>query len=416
MTWQMILVIALFFWIFIALNWKIADPVIVGISIPTILALAGIMKPATAFSDFSNSTCMFFMSMFVIGRAIMKTGLADTIGSTIINLIGKTEKRLTLSVAVVAAGMSAFLNDTGTTGCLMPIVGAMAQKAQVKLSKIYMTLAFFASMGGTITLIGTTPHIIAGGLLEKAGYQGYGFFEFSKVGLPITLIGLIYMYFIGYHTLPEVETSYDQVPPVAHKDKRGMIITSIVFVILVIALATKIMPFHLAAVLGAMIGVGTRCITVNDALDSFSMPTLFLVAGVFPLSGAMAKTGVTKMIIDFTSQYATSVSPYAAILMISGLTAFLTQFMMGTSLSAIMLPMGIVYAQSLHLDPRGVVMAIAVASSLAFCTPFGTGPNLLVWKPGGYEIKDYFKTGLPLLVMAWLVSSTIIWYFYEFAK
>ena len=61
-------------------------------------------------------------------------------------------------------------------------------------------------------------------------------------------------------------------------------------------------------------------------------------------------------------------------------------------------------------------LAIAVASSLAFCTPFGTGPNLLVWKPGGYEIKDYFKTGLPLLVMAWLVSSTIIWYFYEFAK
>ena len=108
---------------FIALNWKIADPIIVGISIPTILALTGILNPATAFSDFSNSTCMFFMSMFVIGRAIMKTGLADTIGSTIINLIGRTERRLTLSVAVVSASMSAFLNDTGTTGCLMPIVG-----------------------------------------------------------------------------------------------------------------------------------------------------------------------------------------------------------------------------------------------------------------------------------------------------
>lgn len=416
MTWQMWLVIGLFFWVFIALNWKIADPIIVGISIPTILALTGILNPATAFSDFSNSTCMFFMSMFVIGRAIMKTGLADTIGSTIINLIGRTERRLTLSVAVVSASMSAFLNDTGTTGCLMPIVGAMAQKAHVKLSRIYMTLAFFASMGGTITLVGTTPHIIASGLLEKAGYQGYGFFEFTKVGLPITIIGGLYMYFIGSKMLPEVETSYDDVPPVAKKDKRGMVITSLVFIILVVAMATKIMPFHLAAVLGSIIVVVTKCITVDDAISSFSMPTLFLVAGVFALSGAMAKTGVTQMLIGFLGQYTSSVSPYVGILLISGLTAFLTQFMMGTSLSAIMLPLGIVYAQSLNLDPRGVVMAIAVASSLAFCTPFGTGPNLLVWKPGGYEIKDYFKVGLPLVTLAWLVASTIIWYFYEFMK
>ena len=283
----------------------------------------------------------------------MKTGLADTIGSTIINLIGRTERRLTLSVAVVSASMSAFLNDTGTTGCLMPIVGAMAQKAHVKLSRIYMTLAFFASMGGTITLVGTTPHIIASGLLEKAGYQGYGFFEFTKVGLPITIIGGLYMYFIGSKMLPEVETSYDDVPPVAKKDKRGMVITSLVFIILVVAMATKIMPFHLAAVLGSIIVVVTKCITVDDAISSFSMPTLFLVAGVFPLSGAMAKTGVTQMLIGFLGQYTSSVSPYVGILLISGLTAFLTQFMMGTSLSAIMLPLGIVYAQSLNLDPRG---------------------------------------------------------------
>ncbi len=416
MTWQMWLVIGLFFWVFFALNWKIADPVIVGISIPTILAVAGILKPATAFSDFSNSTCMFFMAMFVIGRAIMKTGLADLIGSTIINLIGKTERRLTLSVAVVASGMSAFLNDTGTTGCLMPIVGAMAQKAHVKLSRIYLTLAFFASMGGTITLVGTTPHIIASGLLEKAGFAGYGFFEFTKIGLPITIVCGLYMYFIGSRGLPSVETRYDDIPPVAKKDKRGMITTALVFVLLIVALATKLMPFHLAAVIGAILVVVTKCITVNDALDSFSMPTLFLVAGVFPLSGAMAKTGVTQLLINLIGQYATSVSPFVAILLIVGLTAFLTQFMMGTSLSAIMLPLGIVYAQSLGLDPRGVVMGIAVASSLAFCTPFGTGPNLLVWKPGGYEIKDYFKAGFPMLVIAWLMTSGIVYYAYELNK
>lgn len=416
MTWQMIVVLALFIWVFVALIWKVADPIIVGISIPTVLALTGIVNAGKAFADFSNTTCMFFMAIFVLGRAIMKTGLADFIGSTVINLIGKTENRLTISVAAVASGMSAFLNDTGTTGCLMPIVAAMAQKAKVNLSRVYMTLAFFASMGGTITLVGTTPHIVASGLLEKAGYAGYGFFEFTKVGLPITIVGGLYMYFIGSRMLPDIKSDFDKVPQTAERNVRGMIITFAVFALLVISLATKLMPFHLAAILGSIIVIVTKCITVEDALDSFSMPTLFLVAGIFPLSSAMSSTGVAKMFVDFTSSFANGVHPLVAILIISGITTLMTQFMMGTSLSAIMLPLGILYAQSLGLDPRGVVMAIAVASSLAFCTPFGTGPNLLVWKPGNYEISDYFKAGLPIVIIAWLMTGSIVYYAYEVCK
>ncbi len=416
MTWQMIVVLALFVWVFVALIWKLADPIIVGISIPTVLALTGIVNAGKAFGDFSNTTCMFFMAIFVLGRAIMKTGLADFIGSTVINLIGKTENRLTLSVATVAAGMSAFLNDTGTTGCLMPIVGAMAQKAKVNLSRVYMTLAFFASMGGTITLVGTTPHIVASGLLEKAGYAGYGFFEFTKVGLPITIVGGLYMYFIGSRMLPDIKSDFANMPQTVERNTRGMIITFAVFALLVISLATKLMPFHLAAILGSIIVIVTKCITVEDALDSFSMPTLFLVAGIFPLSSAMSSTGVAKMFVDFTSSFANGVHPLVAILIISGITTLMTQFMMGTSLSAIMLPLGILYAQSLGLDPRGVVMAIAIASSLAFCTPFGTGPNLLVWKPGNYEISDYFKTGLPIVILAWLMTGSIVYYAYEVCK
>lgn len=417
MTWEMWITVLLFVWVFIALIWKIVDPIIVGISIPTVLAVTGIVSPSRAFSDFANTTCIFFMSIFILGKAIMKTGLADFIGETVINLIGKTQKKLTISVSLVASGMSAFMNDTGTTGCLMPIVAAMSKKANLSLSKIFMTLAFFASMGGTITLVGTTPHIVASGLLQKAGYQGFSFFEFTKVGLPITIVGGLYMYFIGSRILPEIKVDTDMVEKtVTRRNIRGMIITATVFVILVVALATKFMPFHLAAVIASMVVIITKCITVDDAMKSFSMPTLFLVAGIFPLSAAMASTGVADFVVKTVSGMALGIHPLAAILLISGITTLLTQFMMGTSLSAIMLPLGILYAQSLGLDARGVVMAIAVASSLAFCTPFGTGPNLLVWKPAGYEISHYFKVGLPIVIISWLMTGTIVYYAYEIMK
>lgn len=414
MTFGMWVTLALLVWVFVALIWKIADPIIVGISVPTILALTGVASPNKVFSDFSNTTVLFFMSIFILGRAIMKTGLADLIGTTIINFIGHTNKRLMVGVSVVSGGMSAFLNDTGTTGCLMPIVGSMAKKANISISKVYMTLAFFASLGGTCTLVGTTPNIIASGILVKSGYPGLGFWEIGIVGLPITLLSFVYMYFWGTKWLPErTPNEFEEEAHAVKKDKKGMIITAVVFTLLVISLAMETIPYHLSAIIASIIVVVTKCITVEDAMKSFNMPTLFLVAGVFPLSAAMASTGLAKELVEFTSYHAAGVSPLIAILIIIGLTTFLTQFMMGTSLSAIMLPIGILYSETLGLDVRGVVMGIAVATSLAFCTPFGTGPNLLVWKPGGYEVSDYMRVGLPIVIGSWIVSSLIIYWVYQ---
>ena len=196
MTLQAILAIIVFIAAVILLIWKPIHPILIGASIPTTLALLGILDAKSAFSDFANTTVIFFMSLLVIGGAIFKTGLADFIGEKLIGLLGKSERGIMLGSGIVASGLSAFLNDTGTTGCLIPIVSSMAKKAQVPLSKVLMSLAFFASLGGTITLIGTTPHIVADGLLTEAGYEAFGFFEFAKIGLPITIAGLIYMYFM----------------------------------------------------------------------------------------------------------------------------------------------------------------------------------------------------------------------------
>lgn len=140
--------------------------VILGAAIPAALAATGVINAGSAYTEFGNTTIVFFMGLVVVGEAFFKTGLADFIGGKIIGLLGKTEKGLLLGTGLVAGGLSAFLNDTGSTACLMPIVSSMASKAGVKKSKLLMALAFFASLGGTITLVGTTPHIVANGILK----------------------------------------------------------------------------------------------------------------------------------------------------------------------------------------------------------------------------------------------------------
>ena len=140
MSTQAIITLCVFVAVIILLIWKPIHPIVIGASIPTVLALTGVLDPATAFSDFANTTVIFFMGLLVVGGAIFKTGLADFIGEKIIGLIGRSEKGVILGASFVAVLLSSVLNDTGTTGCLIPISGAMGRKAGVHLSKIYMAL------------------------------------------------------------------------------------------------------------------------------------------------------------------------------------------------------------------------------------------------------------------------------------
>ena len=217
---------------------------------------------------------------------------------------------------------------------------------------------------------------------------------------------------IGKRLLPSKEISNSITAELAERNPKKMILVSAVFVFIIYCMASGLLAMHLAAALGAILVVLFGCITVDEAVKSFSTTTLFLVAGIFPLSTALVQTGAAQYIIDKLSPILTGASPVFIYAAVTGLTIVTTQFLMNTSLTAILVPMGILVAQSAGMDPRGVVMAIAVAASAAFCTPFGTGPNLLVWEAGGYEFKDYAKVGAPLAVIFWIITTVACIIFY----
>ena len=412
MTTKGIITIVIFIVTIILLISKKLHPILIA-SIPTALALFNILDPKTAFSDFSNTTVVFFMSLLVIGGTIFNTGLADFLGEKIIGMIGKDERSVVLGTSFVSILLSSFLNDTGTTGCLMPIAGAMGKKSGVKLSRIYMALAFAASMGGTVTLIGGGSHIVAQGFLEDAGLEGFSFFEFTPIGLPIAIAGLLYIYFYGVKVLPNKDVDDEASNmKLAEKNSAKMVIVAVIFIFIVVCMATKIIPMHLAAALGAILVVLTGCISTEDAVKQFSVSTLFLVAGIFPLSKALSETGAAEYLISKMSGSLSGMSPIVVIAFMLGISVIGTQFMMGTSLTAILCPIAILVAQSTNLDPRALVMCVAIGTSGAFCTPFGTGPNLLVWETGGYEFKDYFKVGFPFTIIFFLIGTAMIYFQY----
>lgn len=388
------------------------DPIITGALIPASLVIFKVIEPGTAYSNFANTTIVFFVSLVVIGEAFFVTGLADYVGEKVIGVMGTSEKGILLGTGVVAGGLSGFLNDTGTTGCLMPIVSAMGEKTGVSNSKLFMALAYFASLGGTMTLAGTTPHILVNGILTEHGHRGFGFFEYTKLGLPLLIMGIIYMLTIGFKLLPDQATIKVRSSDDLEKDPKKMILVGVIFLFVLAAMATEIVPMHIAAVLGAIVIVLSGLLTVEQAVKTLSIKSVFLVGGIFPLSLALGSSGAAAYFIELLQPFLLGKSPIIILGGISLIMMISTQILTNSAATVLILPIALVIADASAINPLAVAMAVSICASGAFITPFGTGPNLLVWEAGGYGMKDYAKCGFPLSILFWLLTTALCSIFY----
>ena len=155
------------------------------------LLLTGTLTPQEALSGFSNSVVIMMVGLFVVGGAIVQTGLAKKASGKLMTLAGDNELGLFLLLMVVTAIIGAFVSNTGTVALMMPIVVSLAQKAKIRTSRLLMPLAFASSMGGMLTLIGTPPNLVIQDALTAGGLKPLKFFSFLPVGIVCIVVGII---------------------------------------------------------------------------------------------------------------------------------------------------------------------------------------------------------------------------------
>ena len=396
----------------------------------TALGILGVLPSKQVYAGLSNSTVVLFGGMFVIGAAMFKTGLAEAVGLWVVNKAGTGEVKLMGAVMLVTIILSSVSSNTGTVACLMPVIIGIAQAANIPASKELMPLAVAANVGGTITMIGTPPNVIVTGALSAAGLPSFGFFEFALIGVPLSVIVLVYMLTIGRKTIPAKSAGAMDADAVeaakkeagagdddAPKSKTKMWISGLILlgVVAAMALNLKTVPLQTAAVTGAILCVITGCLKEKEAYAGIDWVTIFLFAGMLSVATAMDKTGAGKLIADtvvgMMGEHPNPIILCAVLYLISNV---LTQFMSNTASAALLAPIGISIAQSIGADPKPVLMSIGIAASMAFATPMATPPNTLVLGPGGFSFNDYVKVGVPLCVITFIASVIIIPIFWPF--
>lgn len=381
------------------------------------LVVTGVLEWQTAFAGFIDSNVILFVAMFIVGGALFETGMANKIGG-IVTHFAKTERQLIVAIMVIVGVMSGFLSNTGTAAILIPVVIGIAAKSGYSRSRLLMPLVFAAAMGGNLTLIGAPGNMIAQSGMEGIGLK-FGFFDYAKVGVPILIVGIIYFAFIGYKFLPNKEGSdegiFDESKDFSHVPKWKQYLS---LVILLLTLVGMIFEEQLGIKLcvigcmGALALMITGVISEKDALASIDLKTIFLFGGTLSLAAALEQTGAGELIAEkVIGMLGDNPSPYVLTFVIFMLCCVMTNFMSNTATTALMVPIGISIAQGMGADPSAVLMACVIGGSCAYATPIGMPANTMVVTAGGYTFKDYAKAGVPMILVATVVSI----YFFRFS-
>ncbi len=193
-----------------------------------VLGLFGVLSPQEMLIGFGNEQIWLIVVLLIIGDIIRKKGILNRFFNFVLNRKNDSPKMFRLRMMIAVAPLSSFLNNTPLVAILMPYVNNWGQRYNVSSSKLLIPLSYAAILGGTLTLIGTSTNLIVNGFVESqilyTEPMSLSMFDFTLVGLPMLIIGILYLHFFSDKLLPERKPPVDEVS----ENPRNYIVDTIV--------------------------------------------------------------------------------------------------------------------------------------------------------------------------------------------
>jgi len=340
-----------------------------------------------------------------------------------------------------------------------------------------MPLSHVTVLGGLLTLIGTSTNLLVNDMARNAGQPVFSLFEITPVGLVIALVGGLWLYFFGARQLgrtasldEEAEAERERIEAEARAQAeaqaatrqtrlgrwrlpfalpslsgfgesrnqrdgtgdahlgdvdlyasadrplqwRRALIALTVFVLVVAAAGLGIAPIAAAAFAGAVALILLGVLTPDEAYSGLKPDILLLIAGMVVVGTAIEVTGLAAQGAGLLIEVIRPFGPLGALIVLYGVTLFATELLSNATVAVLVTPIAVALAESLGVDPRPFLVAVMMAASAAFATPFGYQTNVLVYQMGGYSYLDFVRVGLPLNLITWAAAMVAIPIFFPF--
>ena len=365
--------------------------VVTAIGASIAYAYTGIIEVKDIFSGYNSTTIVLLAGMMVVGSSLFHTGITDIIGEKMVKVTGKSERNIILATLIVSCALSSICSNIGVMTAMAPLVTAMCISAGVGPSKALLGLLFGAQFGGFITLVGVGSNASAANAMAELGLTPFGFFGITPYGLGVSILGTLYFTFIGSRLIPD--TGY--VPEFAkaekkefNKTKATIASVTMAAVLVVIAMSPKAVPMHVAAVVGALIIVGAKCMTVKEAIAAIDWNCMMLVGSLTAISTGVKNSGAGDAVAGM-------------ILKVLGENP--STFM----ITLLFMPIGVSIAEAIGVSPYPICMIITLAGAASYATPFAAPQNMMTVGWTQYKFLDFLKIGIPMLLVTYIVIIAV---------
>ena len=404
------------------------------VAVAPVMVFLGVMTTSEVREPFASSglQLMFVINMFM--GLFSATGLDSIIGNTAVKYANKVaggnkdkeEKMLLLVLFVFGNAFSFFLANNHVAMALVPVVYGIAKRSGFSYSKMLLFVIYATTLGGACTLIGTTSNVYANTALLDNGIQGFGMLDFAWVGVPMMILGGIYLIMFnkmcpsyeetvpgGANVLMDAEAAGS--PEIKYKQHivlAGFVVFLIGMVLDSVGFVAEIIPTFSPYYLGYAVLVVMYFLKVakpKQFLSSMSSSLVLFCAGINLAIAIINKTPLGEV---FSTIFVNAIGGSTNLYLITAIlwlgTAILTQFMNNMACAGVLAPVGIALAQHMGADPRAIVMAIAMAATSSYLTPMASGTNQLIMPFTNLKFQDFFKYGWPLLIINFICCIVIL--------
>lgn len=184
--------------------------VLIGLS-AIIPGYDGLINPKDLFAGFSSNAVISIIAVMIIGAGLDKTGVMGKLAALILKYAGKTENRIMVTISIVVAYISSFMQNIGAAALFLPVVNRISRRTGIPTARLLMPMGFCAILGGTVTMVGSSPLILLNDLLKNANaslpagvepMQEFGLFSVTHIGIVLVAAGIAYFAFFGRRMLP----------------------------------------------------------------------------------------------------------------------------------------------------------------------------------------------------------------------
>jgi di/tricarboxylate transporter len=408
---------------------------VVALAGAAILLMTGVVQPSEVQSAFASPAIIALASLFVIAYALELSGLLDraiVLGVAMCRRMGS--KGVWLLLSMIGA-TSAFLNSTPIVVLGAPVIRDVATALRQSPKRYLIPLSYITVLAGCCTLIGTSTNLLVDDMARVAGQPRFGMFEITPVGLSVALAGGLYLFFfsgrlLGRHEDEEREGDGPVIDP-SHiasaqvgdasvfADKQPLnrgkaAIALSVFVGAIVLATLNVAPIAATAFAGAVLLILLRVISADEAYSGLKPEVLILIAGMVVIGIGMEQSGLAESGTRLLIGGVHDLSPLVALIVLYLVTLVLTELLSNATIAVLLTPVAVALAESLGVSPRPFLVAVMMAASAAFATPFGYQTNVIVYQMAGYRYMDFVRVGLPLNIITFAVAILAIQEFFPF--